>query len=95
MVGAGQGGQVAESIETFYFPGPTAAMHPSFLLCELSGLLQESTWKVEYNKPLPTWDNYAYDLSAGAAFKTAPHPQVAVILHPKLQPAIRDHCEGM
>ena len=54
MVGADQGGQVAESIETFYFPGPTAAMHPSFLLRKLPGFLQESTWTVEYNKPLPT-----------------------------------------
>ena len=29
-------------------------MHPSFLLRKLPGFLQESTWTVEYDKPLPT-----------------------------------------
>ena len=89
MVGAGaSGGQLAEAIRKFYFPGSTTVMHPNFLLPKLPSLLEDTEWPREFNNPLPNWQDYSFDLMPRASYKTATHSQLAVILQPKLPTAI-------
>ena len=95
MVGAGDGGQLAEVLKKYYFPGSTAVMHPSFLLRKLPGFLEEAAWPTEYDKPQRTWEDYAYEFNSKGALKTASRAQVAVILQPKLPAAITDHYDQL
>ena len=95
MVGAGQGGQLAEVLKKYYFPGSTAVMHPNFLLRKLPGFLEEAAWPMEFDKPLKAWEDYAYDFNSKGALKTASRAQVAVILQPKLPAAITEHYDQL
>ena len=92
IVGGPQGGQLGQAIKTYYYAGQTAQQIPiHFILRRIASFSVDTQWPAVYFQHFPQMMDYAFDLTARAAWKTATRLQWVSLIDKKLPAAIQNH----
>lgn len=91
MVGHANGGQLAHAVKTFYLQNTDSnapAVAPAFLLEKIASFFVDTEWPEHYALESTHLINYAYDLPARTAWKTATRSQWVGLVQSEMARAV-------